>query len=503
MDQTQMSPHGIEIREVGTITEIKRGIVKLAGLPTCIMGQLIELGRGVRGFVIGFTEAEVLALTLGNESELSVGQRVDVRQQPLRLPVGRRLMGRVVSPLGEPLDGDPAPAAEAMRPMFQEATSIMARSPVERQLPTGIKVIDTMIPLGKGQRELIIGDRMTGKTSLALDMILTQRDQELVCIYCSIGQSQQKLRQVTQVLQERHADAYTIVVASPAAQQASEQYLAPYAACAMGEFFMEQGQDVLIVFDDLSKHAWAYRQLSLLLERPPGREAYPGDMFYIQAQLMERAGQLSPERGGGSMSFLPICETQQGDVTGYVSSNLISMTDGQVYLSSELFYEGVKPAIDVGLSVSRIGNKVQPPLFREVSQTLRLELLQYQEFVRLSRFSSSKSEEMIRKQRRGSLVRRLMTQPVHRPMGIEDQTLILYALKTGRLDRLNDEGVRLCLEGLASRLPAELVAVLRQAEQPAPLFRAQLDAALDEALRMFQQKQEGDGRHAVSEAASR
>ncbi len=498
-----MSQSRVDIREIGTITEIKRGVVKLSGLPTCILGQLIELGQGVLGFVIGFTDTEVLALTLGQESALSVGQQVDVRQQPLRVPVGPELIGRILSPLGEPLDGEEKPKTTVLRPMFQEAPGIMQRTPVERQVCTGIRVLDAMIPIGKGQRELIIGDRMTGKTALALDMILSQQGRSVTCIYCSIGQSQQKLRQVTQILQERHADAYTIVVASPASQQASEQYLAPYAACAMGEFFMEQGQDVLVVFDDLSKHAWAYRQLSLLLERPPGREAYPGDMFYIQAQLMERAGQLSPERGGGSMTFLPICETQQGDVTGYVSSNLISMTDGQVYLSSELFYEGIKPAIDVGLSVSRIGNKVQSPLFREVSQTLRLELLQYQEFVRLSRFSSSKSQEMARKQRRGSLVRRLMTQPVHRPMDVENQTIALYALKTGRLDHLNDEGLRLCLDGLSSRLPAEVVAVLRQAQQPTPLFRAQLEAALDEALRPFQEKQEGDGRHAVPEAASR
>ena len=260
---------------------------------------------------------------------------------------------------------------------------------------------------------------------------------------------------------------------------------------------MQQGQDVLVVFDDLSKHAWAYRQLSLLLERSPGREAYPGDMFYVHAQLMERAGQLSPERGGGSMTFLPICETQQGDVTGYISSNLISMTDGQIYLSSELFYEGVKPAIDVGLSVSRIGNKVQSPLMRKVSGSLRLELLQYQELVRLNRFASLRSEEMARRQRHGSLVRRLMTQPVHRPVPIEDQTLLLYALKTGRLDTLTEEGLKLCVAGFSSRMPESVMTAVRGAQAITPLGYAQLDAALDELLQPYREP------HAITEATAR
>lgn len=494
-----MHSAGLEVREVGTITEIKRGIVKLTGLPTCIMGQLIELSRGVRGFVIGFTEAEVLALTLGDESELSVGRQVDVRQQPLRLPVGTALLGRMVSPLGEPLDGQSSPVADVLRPMFQEAPGIMARSPVERQLATGIKVIDTMIPLGKGQRELIIGDRMTGKTSLALDVILNQRDQSVVCIYCSIGQSQHKLHQVTRLLQEQHAQGYTIVVAAPASRQASEQFLAPYAACAIGEQFMEQGKDVLVVFDDLSKHAWAYRQLSLLLERPPGREAYPGDMFYIHAQFMERAGQLSPERGGGSMTFLPICETQQGDVTGYISSNLISMTDGQIYLSSELFYEGVKPSIDVGLSVSRIGNKVQPPLLRWVSGSLRLELLQHQELMRLSRFAAGSSEEFAKRQQRGMILRRLMTQPVHQPIAVEDQALLFYVFKLGMLERLTEEGLQVCASGLARRLPAFALEVARGNLPLTPALHAKIEAGLEEVLRPYDQTNIGAQADAIAE----
>ncbi len=498
-----MSTSPVEVREVGTITEVKKDIVKINGLPTCIMGQLVELGRGVRGFVIGFTDTEVYALTLGDESELSVGQRVDVRQQPLRVPVGAGLLGRVVSPLGEPLDGQPQPETEAMRPMFQDAPGIMVRTPVERQLCTGIKVVDTMIPLGRGQRELIIGDRMTGKTSLALDVILNQRDGQLVCVYCNIGQSQHKLQQVTQLLRERKALAYTVVVAAPASRQASEQYLAPYAACAVGEHFMQQGKDVLVIFDDLSKHAWAYRQLSLLLERPPGREAYPGDMFYVHAQFMERAGQLDPEHGGGSMTFLPICETQQGDVTGYVSSNLISMTDGQLYLSSELFYEGTKPAIDVGLSVSRIGNKVQPHLLRWASGSLRLELLQYQEVMRLSRFAAAGSEQLSQRRQRGMLLRRLMTQPVHAPLSLDDESFLFYAFQTGWLSKLTDEGVAVCLQGLAQRMPAFALEALRENDPLTPVLHAKLDAALEDVLRPYVRPEPGAAAHAVPETSAR
>lgn len=493
-----MPSAGVDVREIGTITEVKRGVVKLSGLPSCIMGQLLEFGRGAYGFVVGFTEAEVLALTLGREAALSVGQQVEVRQQPLRISVGPQLLGRVLSPLGEPLDGGGLPQAETAQALFQEAPSVMARAPVERQLATGVKAIDTMIPLGRGQRELIIGDRMTGKTTLALDAILSQRDQGVRCVYCSIGQSQQKLRQVTHLLTERGAQAYTVVVAAPASCEASEQFLAPYAACTIGEYFMQRGGDVLVVFDDLSKHAWAYRQLSLLLERPPGREAYPGDMFYVHAQLMERAGQLSREQGGGAMTFLPICETQQGDVTGFIASNLISMTDGQIYLSSGLLYEGIKPAIDVGLSVSRIGNRVQSPLLRWVSGTLRLELLQYLELTRLTRFAAATSEQVVQRQRHGALLRRLMKQPAHQPLSLDDQALLFFAFRTGWLERVTEAGVQVCLSGLSAHLPAFAVEALREHAPVTPALRAKLESALEEALRAYRQPESEGSSDAVA-----
>ncbi|PIQ83501.1 MAG: F0F1 ATP synthase subunit alpha [Candidatus Omnitrophica bacterium CG11_big_fil_rev_8_21_14_0_20_63_9] len=498
-----MSSNGVEIREVGTITEVKRGIVKLAGLPSCIMGQLIELGPGAHGFVVGFTDREVLALTVGRADELAVGQRVNVRQQPLRLQVGPQWLGRVLSPLGTPLDGEAAPAGEGLQPMFTEAPGILARTPVERQLRTGTKVIDAMVPLGRGQRELIIGDRMTGKTTLALDAILNQQGQDVLCIYCSIGQSQHRVQEVAELLRERGALSYSAIIAAPASREASEQFLAPFAAAAVGEFFMQQGRDVLVVFDDLSKHAWAYRQLSLLLERSPGREAYPGDMFYIHAQLMERAGQLSPERGGGSMTFLPMCEAQQGDVTGYITSNLISMTDGQIYLSSELFYEGVKPAVDLGLSVSRIGNKVQSHLLRWASGQLRLELLQYLELLRLTRFASTSNPQVMQRQQQGALLRRLLSQAAHQPMAIEDQTLLFYAFRTGLARRVSEEGLKVCLAGLSGRMPEFVGEMLRANEPLSPAAHAKLRAALEDVLGPYLSPEPGATPHAIAEAPAR
>ncbi len=471
-------PSIIDVRQVGTITEIKRGIVKLQGLPGCVMGQLVELGPLTQGLVVGFTDEDVSLLVLGAEAELSVGQRVAVHQQPWRLGVGEALMGRIVSALGEPLDGKPVPVTDTLLPVFHDAPSVMQRIPISRQLLTGIKMIDTMIPIGRGQRELIIGDRMTGKTSLALDTLLNQQGHGVVCIYCCVGQSHHKLAQSITLLNDRGALDYTIVVAATASQVASEQFLAPYAACTIGEFFMQRGRDVLVIFDDLSKHAWAYRQLSLLLERSPGREAYPGDMFFIHAQFMERAGQLREELGGGSMTFLPICETQQGDVTGYIPSNLISMTDGQLYLSSDLFYEGFKPAVDLGLSVSRIGNKVQSPALRQVSGSLRLEALQYRELKRLGQFATHTAAALADRVRHGELLRRLLVQPVHQPMPIEEQIVLFYSFQRGWLERLTEEGMALFQMGIVAKLPQTVQDLIRSGEPLTAAARASLDAAL-------------------------
>ncbi len=496
-----MMPSMVDIRERGTITEITRGVVTLTGLPSCALGQVLDLTPRTQGWVVGFTETHVMAVTLGPPIDLAVGQTVEVRQQPLRLPVGTGWLGRALSPLGQPLDGEPLPIIEAERPLFGPAPGIQDREPISRQLCTGTRAIDTMIPVGRGQRELIIGDRMTGKTALAVTAMLSQCGQDVVSIYCLIGQPHHKLQHTLERLEAGGVRSQMIVVAATAAQEASEQFLAPYAAAALGEHFMAQGRDVLVVFDDLTKHAWAYRQLSLLLERPPGREAYPGDMFYMHSQLMERAAQLSPSRGGGSMTFLPICETQQGDVTGFICSNLISMTDGQLYLSSELFYEGMKPAIDAGLSVSRIGHHVQSPLLRAVASPLRLELVQHQELLRLSRFSAALSDDTQRRLHRGQLLRQLMVQPAHTSMPLAAQSLLFYALQAGWLERLDARGLDVCRTDLFDRLPPEVAAELAAHDAVTPLLRARLDAVLADVLTPFLTKE--PSRDALGEAPAR
>ena len=472
----------VEVRQLGTVVQVRRGVVVLDGLSSCVAGQLIQLGPRARGLVIGFRDHEALALLLDARADLVVGQRVETSQEPWRLGVGEALLGRIVSPLGEPLDGAPAPAASSMGAVFRQAPGILQRMPVSRQLMTGLMSIDTMIPVGRGQRELILGDRMTGKTTLALDAMLSQRAEDVVSVYCLIGHSHQKLRQLLAFLEQHQARERTVIVAATASDSASLQFLAPYAACAVGEYFMDRRRDVLVVFDDLSKHAWAWRQVSLLMDRPPGREAYPGDMFYVHAQIMERAGQLSAALGGGSMTFLPICETQQGDVTGYIPSNLIAMTDGQLYLSGDLFYEGMRPAIDLGLSVSRIGNKVQSPALRQVSGQLRLEALQHRELRRLSQVGSRTTPELAGRLRRGRALQRLLRQGLHHLMSPEEQLARCYAFGQGWLERLNEDGLLLCERGLSAALPPPAQEALRvQTELTAPL-RAQLDQALQAVL---------------------
>jgi len=425
-----------EIKEAGKVEEIKRGIIKISGLPHCIYGQCFEVEDKTKGVIIGFDNQKVLGLLLGEEASIDIGDRVEAREEIFEVCVGEDFLGRIVNSLGEAIDGKGQIISHQTRPVFSEATGIMDRLPIDEPLYTGIKIIDTTIPIGKGQRELIIGDRVSGKTTLAIDTIINQKEEGVICIYCWIGGSFSSLMRIGGVLQEKGALDYSIVVVSPASHPVSQQFLAPYVACTLGEYFMYQGRDVLIVFDDLTKHAWVWRHISLLLERPPGREAYPGDIFYIHSQLMERAGRLSPELGGGSMTFFPIVETQQGDVTGYIPSNLIAMTDGQIYLSTSLFHEGFKPAIDLSLSVSRIGSKVQCDAMREVSSRLRLEYAQYRELQRLSRLKTKVSDEVSERLRRGEVLRNLFIQPSHYPTCWQEQIILFYAFQRNILDIL-------------------------------------------------------------------
>ena len=420
------------MKEYGEVMEVRQDIVHVAGLTNCMFGQMVGLAETTKGVVVGFDPDYVLVLVVQEADKIKPGDRVTSSIETFRLPVGERFLGRCVNALAESLDGREPIEPSGWYPLFGSAPSVLDRVPVREVLQTGIKIIDMMIPLGKGQRELIIGDRVTGKTTIATDAILAQKGKNVTCIYCCIGKAESSLARVVDLLDEAGAMEYSIVVSATASCPMGQQYLAPYLASSLGEFLMhEQGRDVLVVFDDLTKHAWIYRQMSLLLERSPGRDAYPGDIFYLHSQLVERAGKLKPERGGGSMTFLPIVETLQGDVARYIPSNLISITDGQIYTRTPLFSEGFRPAIDLGLSVSRIGNKVQWPAMKQLSSMLRLEHVRYKELVKLTRIKAAASEDIEQRLRKGQVVEETLKQDKNSPASMEDQVMVLYALAKG------------------------------------------------------------------------
>lgn len=439
----QVKCFNVEIHEVGVVESVRKFIVLASGIPSCVNGQIVDFENGSRGVVMGFKEDYVQILVISMGGEIRNGDKIYNRAEPLRLPVGEGFLGRIVSGVCEPADEKGPIQADAYFPVFFEAPGIMDRSPVEKTLETGTVAVDAGIPIGLGQRQLLIGDRLTGKTTVAIDAILNQKHTGVICIYCCIGKPYASLLRVMQILNERGALPYTIVVSGISPAPVAEQYLAPYTAAMLGEYFMQAGRDVLVVFDDLSKHAWVYRQISLLLERAPGREAYPGDIFYSHSQLVERAGYLKPELKGGSMTFLPIVEILQGDVTGYISTNLISMTDGQIYFNSGLFNKGVRPAVDFGLSVSRIGSKAQWPATREVSKSLRIDYLHYQELLQMSQIrTSGLSKEAEARLKRGAALTAVLNQDRHKPYMIEDEIFTLYALNKGLLDLLTVEQIK-------------------------------------------------------------
>lgn len=438
-----MAMSTITIKELGKVREVKKIIAKITGLSNFMNGQLVNFASGIKGMIIGFQGEEVLALLLGDESKLRIGEEVLSLTEEFKIPVGEKFLGRIISPLAQPCDS-PKPPIEAVGnyPVFREAPETMDRDFVDSCLETGIKIIDAIIPIAKGQRQLIIGDRMTGKTTIALDAILNQKGKNVICIYCCIGKSLSSLIKSLQVLQEKGALDYTTVVAATASTTVGEQFIAPYSACALGEYFMYQGKDVLVVFDDMTKHAWSYRQLSLLLERPPGREAYPGDIYYIHSQLLERAGKLNKQLGGGSMTFLPIVETLQADVTGFIPSNLISMTDGQIYLNSTLFAEGFKPAIDFSMSVSIIGNRVQNHLLKKLASFIRPQYLEYNELLRLTKLKTGLTPTVERTIHRGEALGEILAQDKNKPTTIEELIFLLYAFGRKVLDHLSIEQIR-------------------------------------------------------------
>ena len=432
----------LEVKEVGVVKEVKRGIAKVVGLPSCIYGQLVEFKGGLKGMVMGFSPQEAVVIIMGDERYVSVGDSVTTFSELFHVPVGDNFLGRIVNSVGEPLDNKGPITPSDNYPVFREASGVMAREPVTEPLLTGIKMLDLMIPIGKGQRELIIGDRQTGKTSIGLDAIINQKGKDVVCVYCWTGGSYAAFENFMHILQQKDVFSYLIVVCAPAAAPAAEQYLCPYTAAAMGEYFMDKGKDVLVVFDDLTKHAWIYRQMSLLLERAPGREAYPGDVFYLHSQLLERAGRLKSSLGGGTMTFFPIVETLQGDITGYIQTNLISITDGQIYLNTSLFHEGFKPAIEVGLSVSRIGSKVQSPAIKELGAGLRLEYAQYRDMLRLTRLRTRLSKEASARMRRGKALEEIFIQENFLPLSQAEEIILFYAFHKKILEALSPEALR-------------------------------------------------------------
>ncbi|MEE8359982.1 MAG: F0F1 ATP synthase subunit alpha [Candidatus Omnitrophota bacterium] len=439
---TKRSQTSFDVREEGYVEAVRQFVVIAKGLPFCMNGQIVEFANGAEGLVIGFTAEDIQILILGDATGIRAGDKVYNKGKSLDLPVGDAFVGRIVNGLCQPQDGlGPIEPSDSF-PVFCVAPGVMERKPVDQSFETGTLILDAIIPTAKGQRQLLIGDRQTGKTTVALDAILNQKGKDVICIYCIIGKPYSSLVKVVDLLKEHDALKYTIVVTGVASLSTGEQYLTPYTAAMLGEYFMYKGKDVFVVFDDFTKHAWIYRQLSLLLERAPGREAYPGDVFYIHSQLVERAGCLNDERGGGSMTFFPIVEILQGDLTGYIPTNIISMTDGQLYFATDLFKRGFMPAIDFGLSVSRIGNKAQWSAMRSVSKTLRLDYIQYKELLKVTQMQSSGiSQDAQAKLKRGEAINALINQYRNQPVAMEAQIVFLNTLNLGLLDNLSKEQI--------------------------------------------------------------
>jgi F-type H+-transporting ATPase subunit alpha len=428
---------------VGVVTEIGDAIANIHGLSGVKLTELLEFPGGVIGMAMNLEEDSVSAVILGEDKGIAEGNEVRSTGRIAEVPVGDAVIGRVMNALGEPIDAKGAIASSESRPVEKVAPNVVSRQSVNTPMQTGIKAIDSMIPIGRGQRELIIGDRSTGKSAIAIDTIINQKGGDLICIYVSIGQRVAKVAATVATLDLYGAMDHTIVVAANASDPVALQYLAPYTGCAIGEYFMDQGKDVLIIYDDLSKHAWAYRQLSLLLKRPPGREAYPGDIFYLHSRLLERAARLSPELGGGSITALPIIETQAGDVSAYIPTNVISITDGQIYLETDLFNSGTRPAVNVGLSVSRVGGSAQSRAMRKVAGQLRLDLAQYRELVTFAQFGTSDLDEATRTRlERGQRISEVLKQPQYAPMSMTRQVVVLYAAINGFMDQVPVESVK-------------------------------------------------------------
>jgi F-type H+-transporting ATPase subunit alpha len=458
-----------ELTEVGTVLSIGDGIARVHGLENCMALEMLELPHDVVGLALNLEQDNVGAVLFGEWEEVVEGDTVKRTGKLLEIPVGEALLGRLVDPLGRPLDDKGEVSTSETRPAEFKAPGVVQRQPVSEPMQTGLKAIDSMIPIGRGQRELIIGDRQTGKTAIAIDTIINNKDKDLICIYVAIGQRMSTVVQVMETLEENGAMDNTIIIAASADEAAPIKYMAPYAGCAMGEHFLYNGKHALCVYDDLTKHAYAYRQMSLLLRRPPGREAYPGDVFYLHSRLLERAVKLSDELGGGSLTALPFIETQAGDVSAYIPTNVISITDGQIFLESDLFYSGVRPAINVGISVSRVGGNAQTKAMKKVAGKLRLDLSQYRELEAFAQFGSELDPETQQTLARGERLVEALNQNERSPLSVPDQVAAIYAGTGGYLDRIKVERVTDFLGDLLSRLHSEQGEVMKRIEESGEL----------------------------------
>ncbi len=475
---------GVDVSEVGTVTTVGDGIARVYGLDRVMAGELVQFPHDVAGLALNLEENSVGVVLLGEYQAIKEGDQVRRTGLIMSVPVGQAIVGRVVNPLGVPIDGKGPINTSERYPIERIAPGVVDRKPVKEPLQTGLKAIDSMIPIGRGQRELIIGDRQTGKTAIAIDTIINQKGKDVICIYVAIGQKKSTVAQVVKTLEDKGAMDYTIVVSASASEPAPLQYLAPYGGCAMGEYFLYNGKHALCIYDDLSKHAQAYREISLLLRRPPGREAYPGDVFYLHSRLLERAAKLNDEKGGGSLTALPVIETQAGDVSAYIPTNVISITDGQIYLETDLFHSGVRPAVNVGLSVSRVGGSAQIRAMRAVSGTLRLDLAQYRELAAFAQFGSDLDKVTQAQLNRGRRLVEILKQPQYAPMRIGLQVASVFAGTQGFLDNLAVDAVRPFETALHQALSDEKADLLDRLEK-APKFDDALASELRAAITDF------------------
>ncbi len=487
IDQIKNYENKIEQKETGSVIEVGDGIAKVHGLDNCMSNELLEFANGEYGMALNLEESFVSVVILGTDAGIREGDIVKRTGRVVEVPVGEALIGRVVDALGHPIDGQGPIETDKTRPIESAAPGIIERKSVSVPLQTGIKAIDSMIPIGRGQRELIIGDRQTGKTVIATDTIINQKGKDVICIYVAIGQKRSTVAQLVETLTQNGAMEYTIVVSATASELAPMQYIAPYSGCAMGEYFMYQGKDVLIIYDDLSKHAVAYRALSLLIRRPPGREAYPGDVFYLHSRLLERAARLAPEYGGGSLTALPIIETQAGDVSAYIPTNVISITDGQIFLETELFHSGIRPAVNPGISVSRVGGNAQIKAMKKVSGRLKLAYSQYRELQSFAQFGSDLDDDTKERLEQGARIVEVLKQNRNTPIAVELQVVIIYAVINNYLKAVAVEDVAEYQEGLFAFVQTHGAKILENIVSTGDLSKED-DGALAAVIAEFTQK---------------